>query len=775
MQGLMEAWDDGVRATGGLLVPEKSHWYLLVPSPNEDGVYSFRSDTTERPLYIKDASRLPVPITRLSIHDARRTLGIHYSPDGNWHQQAVVLREKSAAWAAKVSKGGLPRHLVWQAFFTTILKTLQYPLACTCLTESECDSILQPALQALLAGIGVVKTISRQVVYGPVCFQGLGIPHLYDTQTIYHVMKLLDYYASTDDMNNVLFHGTLEAHCILAGVSSNPFFQPSGVSGYVEKSWISFTLDRMHEQRWSVDIPHLPNLPIRENDTFIMHSFLRHGFSATLLRQLNACRLYLRVLTWGDLVEADGRTLCTAFLEGSRRCSNHDVRWPVQCKPSPAGWRRWRTALWEVLPCSSSQSLLDKPLSRLCRWPLDWWYSPTCHSLYQRTGARCLRYPPVSRTIATRRSTSLFLDQASPTVLPSDVVPASVRRDSGGFRIFHADQPLSALSTPSTSSRTFLHAWNDNCGWVLDFDTNLSRHAILRAWSTEGVFSVSDGSFSDGYGTASVSIWDGIRYHSFTFPVPGTASDQSAPRSEAMGVLAQLWFFTALYEQGGLPSRSLRIGCDGLSVLRAIWGPRCSSAAPNYDIISAAQTTIALAEKLGLTFTYRYVPGHQDQHPTALDIWGTLNVRCDASAVALRVSHARSKRVPVSRRLFGEGPVLVVEGRRLVKDIVNALRLHLTTARMKSYVESRRVPLAGLASINSRSLEHAMQHVPLHRRIWISKMFYGFGPTGRNMHRRGQWTTAACPRLKTLPTSSGAPRIELRRYVPLGYRNSRLP
>ena len=217
-----------------------------------------------------------------------------------------------------------------------------------------------------------------------------------------------------------------------------------------------------------------------------------------------------------------------------------------------------------------------------------------------------------------------------------------------------------------------------------------------------------------------------------------------------MGILAQIWFFSALYDKGGFTQRSIILGCDGLSVLQAIWGKRCSPTVSNFDIISAAQSALSIASGKGLTVTYhRYVPGHQDKYPTALDIWGTLNVRCDAAAVTLRQNHIRAKMLPSPRPLFGEGPILVIRGRWIIKDLIGVLRSQLSCFCMQPYFESRRVPSVGLSGVNTTSLHHAMSQLPVYRRLWISKMFYGFGPTGRNLQRRSHWTNSDCPRCGT--------------------------
>jgi len=41
------------------------------------------------------------------------------------------------------------------------------------------------------------------------------------------------------------------------------------------------------------------------------------------------------------MVEADGFTLRSSFLDGILRCGNHDISWPTQVKPSVLCWVNW--------------------------------------------------------------------------------------------------------------------------------------------------------------------------------------------------------------------------------------------------------------------------------------------------------------------------------------------------------------------------------------------------------------------------------------------------
>jgi hypothetical protein len=83
-------------------------------------------------------------LERLSVSDARRTLGVKLAPDGNDQAQFQKLLDSAKTWQEQIRAGHLPRKLAWESMTTTILRTLHYPLPATTLTLIQCDAIMTP-------------------------------------------------------------------------------------------------------------------------------------------------------------------------------------------------------------------------------------------------------------------------------------------------------------------------------------------------------------------------------------------------------------------------------------------------------------------------------------------------------------------------------------------------------------------------------------------------------------------------------------------------------
>ena len=347
MQGSLTAWEGGLRATGGAIVPEKSHWYLI-DFVWTDGQWRYASmEETEAGLVVRDCDGNMKTIERLSVSDAQRTLGVRLAPDGNNEAEVKFLRERAQDWADRVRTGHLPRRLVWESMHSTILKSLQYPLPATTLTESQCRSIMAPLLAQGLASAGVVRTIPRAVVYGPVKFQGLGVPSLFTFQKTQHILRILKYCLAEDHVTGQLIRHSLEATKLEIGCEGSVLLKSFDELGLLATpTWITHTWEFLSGKHMGIE-DMVPELELqREGDQYLIRVFQKAGFKGGELRRLNICRLFLKVVTVADIATGCGAFISTSGWNG-RVDDTKPVRydWPCQGEPSAKDWDLWRDAL----------------------------------------------------------------------------------------------------------------------------------------------------------------------------------------------------------------------------------------------------------------------------------------------------------------------------------------------------------------------------------------------------------------------------------------------
>ena len=134
-------WGGLLRATGGALVPKKSYWYAIDFHWN-GGKWVCRTKT-DMPgdILISGAYGHRVVLTRYEAHEGQETLGVMQAIDGSNTAEIAHLRQNADAFADLMRTGFLSKTDVWYALTATILKTMEYPMATTTMTEKEWNYI----------------------------------------------------------------------------------------------------------------------------------------------------------------------------------------------------------------------------------------------------------------------------------------------------------------------------------------------------------------------------------------------------------------------------------------------------------------------------------------------------------------------------------------------------------------------------------------------------------------------------------------------------------
>ncbi len=144
-------------------------------------------------IFINDISGIRKELRRCEVHDAQETLGVFLAPDGNTLRQQEKMKELAIKWADCIRTGRISRDDAWLSFYSTIWKTLSYPLPALNLTQEECEKIMAPMLYYLLPAMGICRTFSRVLVYSSVKYMGLGIKHPYTIQEILRLKDILNH------------------------------------------------------------------------------------------------------------------------------------------------------------------------------------------------------------------------------------------------------------------------------------------------------------------------------------------------------------------------------------------------------------------------------------------------------------------------------------------------------------------------------------------------------------------------------------------------------
>lgn len=243
VQKAMNLWSAGVCASGGALNPPKCFWYLIdFKFDSRSGVWKFRRmkdflwngpeqrwQASRRPdwlgaLLTQNLDGSLVALRQLEPDHAEKTLGVMMSPDDNGRAEYEYLAEKTRVWAEKVRSGRLLKYDVLPLLRTTIMKSVEYPMALTTFSQSEWFQILSPALLTCLPKAGVCRFFKRLAVFSPLRYQGLGLPHPYVTQVLHHLQTILKHLSISTQALPYL-RAVLEGHRLESGTSYELFQQ----------------------------------------------------------------------------------------------------------------------------------------------------------------------------------------------------------------------------------------------------------------------------------------------------------------------------------------------------------------------------------------------------------------------------------------------------------------------------------------------------------------------------------------------------------------------
>jgi hypothetical protein len=113
--------------------------------------------------------------------------------DSNTCTEILHLRHKAEVFADSMWTGFLCKNDAWYALATTIMKTMEYPMATATLTGKEWNygMLVVPILQLGLPHPGIDRAFHHDILYGPSCVQGFGLLHPWFHQEITHLMVAL--------------------------------------------------------------------------------------------------------------------------------------------------------------------------------------------------------------------------------------------------------------------------------------------------------------------------------------------------------------------------------------------------------------------------------------------------------------------------------------------------------------------------------------------------------------------------------------------------------
>jgi hypothetical protein len=338
MQEVVDTWEGLLWATGGASRDDKSYWYLL-DYKFQKGCWKYKTKQ-EIPgdinIKVVDSRGNPLPtleiLTRLEPSETRKTLGVYVAMDGNWRKQTEILITMAMKYVELLWMSHADRNLTWYAFYTSFMKSLEYPMEAACLTKDQWNDVMvQPLVGTVLQRCGITSTFPRDLLFTSLQYQGLGARHPYYQQEIQHLSVLITETANPESPTGQLLAGETEDLRLELGLPGEFTDAPwERLGTAVTHTWLTHFVQfaSAHEVLIHDPLPKL--LPRREHDPCLMEAFLKEEHSTDDIRMLISWRQYFDVIYLSDISDAASTHLLKTVWDGT--LSQHTA----PCPPPPA-------------------------------------------------------------------------------------------------------------------------------------------------------------------------------------------------------------------------------------------------------------------------------------------------------------------------------------------------------------------------------------------------------------------------------------------------------
>jgi hypothetical protein len=763
MQAAVDRWEGGLRATGGALVPSKSHWYLI-DFKWTGTLWKYRN-IEEMPgeLSILDTTAQRVTLDRHEPQVATETLGVWQAMDGNNQVQIAKLRKKTELFAECMRTGFLSKNDAWYAINTTIMKTLEYPMMATTISEYEWGQIMIPLLKMGLPRAGISSKFPRDVLFGPTSLQGFGIMHPWYHQQLIHITALLEH-TQQQTMTGQLLTTSYEQQRLEMGTSgSMTDISYKTMTKVVTETWITDLWAFLDRFQIKIRDNTAPLQLQRKNDKVIMDEFIKIGCNGNMLKELNECRMFLHAVTLADIASADGLEISLNAWNGIKDDSGESqYQWPrTQKSLSIKHWKQWRKVIAKAFVSPGTQRELTDHLLAWCdgkpsKW--KWYLGLEEDRLYAKEGLLWRVYCRHRGRISPRQARSKYFktDQLL-REHPEGLRIATVSQDGpfillqGSGDFVSAMPPL--IPTPAVDTfeqvrllRPTLDQWA-----IQEITVTDNGLAMANAIKNGTAIAVSDGSYKNGRGTAAfileISEFDKTGRIVGVNSIPGEKEDQTSYRSEIGGVSGVVETVGIVCELHGITSGAVQVGLDGDQAMKEIFGtwPLHPSQA-DYDLLKDLRAKI---KKSPLDWSGIWIEGHQDDHRQFedLDRRSQLNVECDGLAKVYWNACTTSETWSPNRGFADEGWSVWIEGKKLTKVDKHALYEYVFSNKTKAYWSRKHhITAEMITKINWDACQKSLNKLPFGKRRWLLKHATGFCGVGKMEKIRGNQDHDECPR-----------------------------
>ena len=185
---------------------------------------------------------------------------------------------------------------------------MRYTLSTT-LSRFECTQVDRSYLPTFLSHMGSNRCNKQLLLFGPTSLCAIGFTNTWTDQGIAQVQLLMGHLRQQREIGQLTII-LLEILQLVIGsvlpLFSYPLLQ---VLKYCQRTWLLNAWDFLVSFEGTIHLEHKWTLAIQQtHDVFLMDAIMNHTphFPPKVLKQINACRIFLQILTLADISDGSG-------------------------------------------------------------------------------------------------------------------------------------------------------------------------------------------------------------------------------------------------------------------------------------------------------------------------------------------------------------------------------------------------------------------------------------------------------------------------------------
>ena len=411
-QRVVTIWKKTLNVTGGVVRPIKYSWVFIQFKWIDNEVQYMTSNDLPGTIHLEDDDGTMVALQRTEPDVGVKSLGVITTTNGSEQKQLERMHGFITQWTVAMNAGRLPHSLNFQAMTTRINRILSYHLPATSLTETQCKGLESALYRTTLPRCGISEKLPLAIRYATPRYLGLGIPRFLQHQGLSHLREFVKHNHGSTIFAQQL-QTSLELIQTIIGTQSWCFSYPSThYAKLVDTCWTRTLWEFTSSHNIEIQSKHTRIETPRHQDSFLMEDFVASGVTHDTLKRLNACRLYLQVITVSDICDAAGRMILEESLHGRlTRDRVSSFKWPIQPRPSQRAWKAWRDTLHRLYTRDASVRLRTTlgPWVAHSHQKWIWFFDKVNGIVYRRDGNTYTRYTKdLSMRLPTRTAGTWF-------------------------------------------------------------------------------------------------------------------------------------------------------------------------------------------------------------------------------------------------------------------------------------------------------------------------------------------------------------------------------